>query len=96
MLERVHTSRQEVESVGIDSQTRDGVEMGHHGVGQLARVVIVETNVSVLVGRDGQWQGRMRNGAVDLPAENGIFDPLVRVESRDHFARFQVEKEASG
>ena len=75
----VVTAGQQVETVGVDGQAGDGVQMGDHRVRQFAAVVVVETYVSVLVGRDCQRQSRMRDDAVNLPAEDAAVDALVRV-----------------
>lgn len=78
MSSTTHTSRQQVQPVGIDGEASDGVQVRHHGVHQLSRVVVVEAYVSVLVRRDRQRQRRVRDDAVDLLAKHRILDPLQR------------------
>ena len=48
------TAREQVEAVGIGGQRSDGVQVGHHRLHHLARVVVPEADVAVFVGRDGQ------------------------------------------
>ena len=61
----VVAARDEVETVLIDRQAGHRVQVGHHAVDQGPGGVVVEPDVSVLVGRDGQWQGRVGQHSVD-------------------------------
>lgn len=45
-------SGQQVQSVGVDRQTGDGVQMGDHRVDEGSGGVVPEPDVPVLVGRD--------------------------------------------
>ena len=49
------TARDQVEPVLVDGQAGHGVQMSDHAVYHTARVVVVEANVSVLMGSDRQW-----------------------------------------
>ena len=63
---RLLTARHQVEPVGVHGEAGDGVQVGHHGVDELAAVVVVELDVAVLLGRDGDGQRGVAQHLVDL------------------------------
>ena len=48
-----------IETVLVHGQAGDAVQVSHHTVHQLARVVIIEPDVPVLVSGDGEGKGGM-------------------------------------
>ena len=52
----VMAATDKVEAVLVHGEAGDAVKVGHHAVHHLARVVVIEADVSVLVTGDGQGQ----------------------------------------
>ena len=55
----------QIEAVLVHRQAGDAVQVSHHAVHQLARLVVVEPDVAVLVPGDGKGKCGMREDRVD-------------------------------
>ena len=48
-----------IKPVLVHRQAGDAIQVSHHAVDQLPRVVVIEPDVSVLVASDGEGKGRV-------------------------------------
>ena len=83
-------SADKIEAVLVHGEAGDAVEVGHHAVHHLARIVVIEPDVSVLVPRDGQGQRGVGQHGVDGPDWLTRHRVLAGVELHHHSGRLGV------
>ena len=89
-------SADKIQAVLVHGEAGDAVEVGHHAVHHLARVVVIEPDVSVLMPRDGQGQRGVGQHGIDGPHWLTRHRVLAGVQLHHHSGRLGVIDDRRG
>lgn len=69
LVVEILTAREEIETVGVNAEAGDGVEVSNHRVHQLARMIVEEPDLAIFITSDSEGQRGMGDDAIHLAME---------------------------